>query len=118
MTVTVADSDFTGDQLTTSAANTAGTIEIILVEGTTSSTCFTAGSASAQGTQHTTGSTLQELGPLNEVGFDSSEYEIEFTIDEVQDCGANMRTVSSGDVIQVKYVDTSDDSGSTSTVYD
>jgi hypothetical protein len=118
MTVTVSDSDFTGDQLTTSAANTAGTIQIVLVEGTTSSTCFTAGSASAQSTQHTTTSTVQELGPLDEVGFDTSEYEVEFTIDEVQDCGANMRTVSSGDVIQVKYVDTSDDSGSTSTVYD
>ena len=118
MTVTVADSDFTGDQLTTSAANTAGTIEIVLVEVQHLQPCFTAGSASAQSTQHTTTSTVQELGPLDEVGFDTSEYEVEFTIDEVQDCGANMRTVSSGDVIQVKYVDTSDDSGSTSTVYD
>ena len=40
-----------------------------------------------------------------------------FTVDEVQHCGT-MRTITSGDVFQVEYVDTADDAGTTTTVYD
>ena len=43
ITVTVADADFTDDTLTTTSTNAAGTIEIMLVEGATTSTCWTAG---------------------------------------------------------------------------
>ena len=54
---------------------------------------------------------------------------VEFTVDEVQHCGtqatgsttygtANMRTITSGDILQVEYVDTADDAGTSSTVYD
>ena len=117
MTVTVTDSDFTSDQLTTSAANTAGTILLKLIEGSTTSTCFTAGSAAA-GTAHTSSTTVQELGPLDETEIGAAVYEVEFTVDEVQHCGSNMRTITSGDVFQVEYVDTADDAGSTSTSYD
>jgi hypothetical protein len=49
---------------------------------------------------------------------DSSEFEVELTIDEVQHCGENMRTIKSGDILQVEYVDTADDAGSSVTVYD
>ena len=116
MTVTVDDGDFTGDTLTTSAANTAGTILIKLIEGGTKNTCFTAGSALA-GTAHTSSSTPQELGPLDEDPIGSASYAIEFTISEIQHCGT-MQTVTSGDVIQVEYVDTANDAGATSTAYD
>jgi len=117
MLVTVHDADFTADTLTTAATTAAGTISIQLIEASTTSTCFTAGSiASYDNTA--TGSVVQELGPLTEIVRDSFDYEIEFTVDKVQHCGANMRTVSSGDVIQVQYIDSSDDSGSVSTFYD
>ena len=116
MTVTVSDSDFTGDTLTTGTAGTTGTILVKLIEGATTNTCFTAGSA-ATGTQHKSTSTVQELGPLSETEIGSAVYEIEFTVDEVQHCGT-MRTITSGDVFQVEYVDTADDAGTTTTVYD
>ena len=61
---------------------------------------------------------MQELGPLTEIVRDSFDYELEFTLDELQHCGASMHTVQSGDVIQVRYIDTSDDTGATSTFYD
>jgi len=115
ITVTVADADFTDDTLTTTSTTSAGSIEIMLIEGSTTSTCFTAGSSAAKAAS---GSVVQELGPLSEVVRDSSEFEIEFSLVKVQDCGASNKTVSSGDVIQVKYVDTSDDSGSSVSVYD
>ena len=116
MTITVSDSDFTSDTLTTSIANKAGTILVKLIEGATTNTCFTAGSA-ASATAHKTTSTVQELGPLSETEIGSAVYEVEFTVDEVQHCGT-MRTVTSGDVFQVEYVDTADDAGTTTTVYD
>ena len=117
MTITVSDSDFTGDTLTTSAASSAGTILVKLIEGATTSTCFTAGSATS-GTAHTSSTTQQELGPLSETEIGSAVYEVEFTVDEVQHCGSNMRTITSGDVFQVQYEDTADASGATTTVYD
>ena len=64
MTVTVTDADFTGDTLTTTNANVPGTILLKLIEGATTTTCFTAGSASAKTNQHMSSSTPQELGPL------------------------------------------------------
>ena len=116
VTMVVHDADFTSDTLTTDSTTAAGTIKVMLIEGTTTSTCFSAGSTAAY--DNTSGTTtVQELGPLTEVVRDSFDYEVEFTLDKVQHCGSNMRTVSSGDVIQVAYIDTSDDSGSTSTVY-
>ena len=93
----------------------------MLVEGSTTSTCWSAGStvATASVGDGAGTNTLTELGPLSAIDFGTtSEYEIEFNIDKVQQCGNNMRTVSSGDIIQVKYVDASDDSGSESSVYD
>jgi len=115
ITVTVSDADFTGETLTTGTTDEAGTIEIILVEGTTTATCYTAGSQVATSSTDTS---IDELGPLSEVVRDSSEYEIEFSVDKVQHCGATMNTISSGDIIQVKYADASDDSGSAVSVYD
>ena len=116
MTITVTDSDFTSDELTTSATNKAGTILVKLIEGSTTNTCFTAGSATAA-TLHKTTQTVQELGPLAETEIGSAVYEVEFTVDEVQHCGT-MQTITSGDVFQVEYVDTADDAGTTTTVYD
>jgi len=117
MTITVEDADFTGDVLNVTNANVAGTILVKLIEGATTSTCFTAGSE-ASATQHKTTTTVQELGPLSTTEIGSSVFEVEFTVDEVQHCGANMRTITSGDVIQVEYKDTADDGGGTSTTYD
>jgi hypothetical protein len=123
MTITVTDDDFSDDTLTTGGTGTAGTILVKLIEGSTTSTCFTAGSASAKATQHQTTNTAQELGPLSATEVDSGVFEVEFTVDEIQHCAtsstvAQMRTVSSGDVLQVEYVDTADDAGVTTTVYD
>jgi hypothetical protein len=47
MTITVSDTDFTSDTLTTAAAGKVGSITVKLIEGATTSTCFTAGSAAA-----------------------------------------------------------------------
>ena len=91
MTVIVNDSDFTDDTLTTSTANTAGTILIKLIEGATTSTCFTAGSAAAStdtGVGKPSTTTAQELGPLSETEIGSAVYEVEFTVDEQQHCGS------------------------------
>jgi hypothetical protein len=115
MLVTVSDADFTSDTLTTGSTTAAGSIKIMLVEGTTTSTCLTAGSIASY---DASGSTPQELGPGTEIVRDSSEYEWEFTLSKVQDCGASDKTISSGDIIQVKYTDSSDSSGSSSDVYD
>jgi hypothetical protein len=118
ITVTVADADFTGDTLTTTSTTGTGTIVISLIEGTTTSTCFTAGSTVAAFGDDDDSLTVEELGPLSEIVRDSSEYEVEFQIEKLQHCGSNMRTVSSGDVIQVKYVDASDDNGSSTDMFD
>ena len=117
MTITVEDSDFGGDVMNVTNANVAGTILVKLIEGSTTTTCFTAGSETAQSTQHKTTSTIQELGPLEVTEIGSSVFEVEFTVDEVQHCG-NMRTITSGDVFQVEYVDSADDAGTSTTVYD
>ena len=117
VTMTVHDADFTADTLTTDSTTAAGSIHVSLIEGSTTYTCMTAGSIAAFDNSGTS-STMQELGPLTEVVRDSFDYELEFTLDELQHCGAKMMTVTSGDVIQVRYIDTSDDTGATSTFYD
>ena len=62
---------------------------------------------------------VQELGPLSEVVIGSSEFEVSFSIAETVACAdRNSHTIQSGDVIQVEYVDTADDAGSSSTFYD
>ena len=114
ITLTVADADFTTDTLTTTTSTSAGSIEILLIEGSTSTTCFTAGSTVAA----SAGDNPAELGPLSEVVRDTSEYEVEFSLSKVVDCGATDVTVSSGDVIQVHYPDATNDSGSASSTYD
>ena len=116
ITVTVHDADFTSDTLTTGSTTAAGTILVKLIQGGAGTTCFTAGSIAAY--DSTSGSTAEELGPLAEVVRDSFDYEVEFTMSKVEECGSSTLTVASGDVLQVQYVDTSDASGSTSTVYD
>ena len=113
--ITVSDADFSGDTLTTSSSNVAGKILVKLIEGTTTSTCFTAGGLSSSAAS---GNTVQELGPLAEVTPGSADYEISMTLFEYQDCGASNSSITSGDILQVEYVDTADDAGTTSTVYD
>ena len=114
--ITIVDVDNTSDTLTTSSSGSAGTVLVKLISGSTTSTCFTAGSASAATNTNT--SVVQELGPLSEIEMGTSTYEVAVVLDEVQHCGANMRTIVSGDILQVEYVDTADDVGSTSTSYD
>ena len=118
--ITVSDSDTTADTLTTDSTTAAGTILVKLIEATQTSTCFTAGStrALALADRPADSTAAQELGPLAEIVRDSSEYEVSITLDEVVHCGAEMRTITSGDIIQVEYVDTADDAGATSTAYD
>jgi len=116
MTIAVTDDDFGGDVMNVTNANSAGTILVKLIQGSTTNTCFTAGSETAA-TAHTTSSTVQELGPLSVTEIGASVFEVEFTVDEVQHCGT-MRTITSGDVFQVSYVDTADDAGVETTVYD
>ena len=113
--ITVEDADFTADTLTTGSTTAAGTILVKLIEGSTTSTCFTAGSTVAY---DASGSVVEELGPLSEVDFDGGVYEVGVTIQNTQDCGANNRTPTSGDILQVEYVDTANDAGGTSTSYD
>jgi len=107
--ITVTDPDETNDTLTTGSTTAAGSI--LAKIGTT--TCFTAGSIASQ----SAGASPAELGPLSEVSPGSSTYEISMTITETTDCGSNV-SVQSGAVLQVEYVDTADDSGSSSTSYD
>jgi hypothetical protein len=120
MTISVSDSDFSDDTMTLTETNTAGTILVKLIDGSTSpvssNTCFTIGSKTSS-TLHLTTATVQELGPLSETDIGSAVYEMEFTVDEVQHCGT-MQTIASGNVFQVEYVDSADDSGSSTTVYD
>jgi len=119
MTIAVTDADFGGDLLNVTNANVAGTILVKLIEGATTSTCFSAGSESAETTDRwKTTTTIQELGPLSATEIGSEVFEVSFTVSEVQDCGANMRTITSGDVFQVQYEDSADDAGATTTVYD
>jgi hypothetical protein len=84
--ITVEDVDFTGDTLTTSSSGTAGTILVKLIEGSTTSTIFTAGSATSA---DASGSTVQELGPLSEVEMGTSVYETSMTIKFAQDRGSD-----------------------------
>jgi len=114
--ITVTDTDVTTDTLTTGSTTAAGTILVKLIQTAQTDTCFTAGSIAAQ--TNTDTSTAQELGPLTEIVRDSQNFEVAVVFDEVQHCGANMRTIVSGDIIQVEYVDTADNDGTTSTAYD
>nr|AIF13669.1 RTX toxin, Ca2+-binding protein [uncultured marine thaumarchaeote KM3_63_D09] len=122
--ITVTDVDFTSDTLTTGSTTAAGTILVKLIEGSTTSTCFTAGSTSSQinrgadGSEGSTSTSPEELGPLTEISPGSSSYEVKLVIDEIQNCGSAMRTVGSGDILQVEYVDTANDAGGTGTSYD
>jgi len=115
--ITVSDADVTADTLTTGSTTAAGTILVKLIESDATSTCFTAGSIVAQ--TNTNSPVAQELGPLAEIVRDSQNFEVAVVIDEVQHCGSSgMKTITSGDIIQVEYVDTADNSGTTSTAYD
>jgi len=107
--ITVTDPDETNDTLTTNANSSAGTI--LVKVGTT--TCATAGSQVAT----SAGTSAAELGPLAETAIGSQAYEVSFTMAKPIDCGSNV-TVASGNILQVQYVDTADDAGVTSTVYD
>ena len=113
--ITVTDVDFTGDTLTTTTSGKAGSILVKLIEGSTTSTIFTAGSATANGAA---GDTIEELGPLSEVEMGTSVYETSMSINYAQDNGASTVTPTSGDILQVEYVDTANDAGGTSTSYD
>ena len=113
--ITVTDVDFTGDTLTTTTSGKAGSILVKLIEGSTTSTIFTAGSATSA---DAAGSTVEELGPLSEVEMGTSVYEASMTISYAQDNGASTVTPTSGDILQVEYVDTANSAGGTSTSYD
>ena len=99
MTITVSDSDFTSDTLTTSGSGAPGTILVKLIEGSTTNTCFTAGSA-ASGTLHkwpliqTT--FVEELGPLiRNFNWVLQVYEIDIhCFDEVQHCADGSGTTA------------------------
>ena len=85
MTVTVSDSDFTSDTLTTSNANSAGTILIKLIQGNNAAvTCFTAGSASSVTAMTDASATtfVHELGPLAETDIGSAVYEVGVNLSE------------------------------------
>ena len=110
--ITITEPDNTNDTLTTTSTTGAGTVSVKI--GTTE--CFTAGSTVANLVD---GANPHELGPLAETSIGSQDYEVKVSIKEVNDCGSNNTlTVASGDVLQVSYTDTADDSGSSSTQYD
>jgi len=113
--VTISDADEGNDTLTTGSTTAAGTVLVKHVEGSTSQTCFTAGSIASY--DAATG-LAAELGPLNEVVIGSSEFEISMSITETLACETATVTIQAGDVIQVEYVDTADNAGGTSTFYD
>ena len=97
--LTVTDSDFTSDTLTTSSANIAGKILVKLIETSATHTCFTAGGlASADAS----GSTEEELGPLSEIEIGTSSYEVSLSLSKIQDCGSTAPTITSGDILQVE----------------
>lgn len=108
--ITVTDIDETGDTMTVGGAS-AGKITVTI--GT--STCFTAGGLSS----YDAGTLAAESGPLSETVIGSSVYDTSITIAEVTTCAASeSRTVVSGDVIQVAYIDQADDAGTSSTQFD
>ena len=114
--ITVSDSDETNDTLTTTATTGAGAVLVKHTNSTGTVTIFTAGSTGSQ--DATAGTTAAELGPLSEVTIGSSDFEVSMTISETLSTATGTVTIQSGDVIQVEYVDTADDAGSTSTFYD
>jgi hypothetical protein len=114
--LTVSDADVTADTLTTGSTTAAGTILVKLIQTAQTDTCYTAGSIAAN--SNDVSGVVNELGPLSEIVGGSSEFEIAVTINESIHCGSNSRTIVSGDIIQVEYVDTADNAGSTSTAYD
>jgi hypothetical protein len=114
--ITVSDADETNDTLTTGSSTIAGTILVKLIQTAQTDTCYTAGSIAARSNDVT--GIVNELGPLSEIVGGSSNFEIAVTINESFHCGSNNRTITSGDIIQVEYVDTADNSGGTSTAYD
>ena len=84
--ITVTDVDFTGDTLTTTTSGSAGSIKVKLIQGSTSVTIATAGSATSA---DSVGTTLEELGPLSEVEMGTSVYEVSMTIQNTQDAGSD-----------------------------
>jgi hypothetical protein len=114
--ITVSDADETDDTLTTASTTAAGTILLKHTNSTGSVTIATAGSIASY--DATAGSVAVELGPLSEITMGSSEFEISATISETMGHSTGTNTIQSGDVLQVLYVDTADDAGSSSTQYD
>ena len=84
--ITVTDVDFTGDTLTTTTSGKAGSILVKLIQGTTTSTIATAGSATANSAS---GSTIEELGPLSEVEMGTSVYEVSMNLQVAQNSVAD-----------------------------
>jgi hypothetical protein len=108
--ITVTDADEVNDTLTTGSTTAAGTILVKL--GTT--TCFTAGSIASA----SAGAAAAELGPLSETSIGSQAYEISASLTDGIDCGATDVTIESGTIMQVHYVDSADDAGTSSTFFD
>jgi hypothetical protein len=108
--ITVTDSDETGDTFTS------GGITVSHVEGSTTSTCFTAGGSVAS--DGVSGTTAAEAGPLSETSIGSQTYEVSISVTESLICAGADVTVQSGDVLQVKYVDSASDNGLAATVFD
>ena len=112
--ITVTDADMTSDTLTTGA--TAGTIKVKHVEGSTTSTCFTAGGTTSY--DGVSGTKAAEAGPLAETSIGSQVYEVSISVTESLICESADVTVQSGDVLQVMYVDAASDNGLAATTYD
>ena len=114
--ITVSDADETDDTLTTASTTAAGLILVKHTNSTGSVTIATAGSIASY--DATAGSVAAELGPLSEVTIGSSDFEVGLTISETMGYASGTNTIQAGDVLQVLYVDTADDAGSSSTQYD
>ena len=114
--ITVSDVDETNDTLTTGTSTAAGTILITHTNSTGSVTVATAGSIRSY--DATAGTIATELGPLSELSIGASEFEVSLTLSETMGYGDGSVTIQAGDVITARYVDTADNTGSTSTFYD
>jgi len=129
VTIAVSDPDATSDTFTTAAAGdslTAGTIKVKL----SGAYVFTAG---GQVAVNSTSTAVKELGPLDETERGSQVYEVSFDLDP-QTChggssntgacqegltnGSSMVPINATSIMQVEYVDTADDAGGSTTLYD
>lgn len=126
-TISVTEPDSSSDTFTTDSASTtlvAGTIMIKL----SGSYVYTAGGQVAVDA----GSAIEELGPLDETERGSQIYEVDFNIGGAACTGSSGNTgscqtgTSSGttipinatSIMQVEYVDTADNAGGSTTLYD